>query len=78
MKSAKRATDMRKVHISAGLFWAGLVLLIGKAGASDIGAPLVETIPGVLLGIGIMAAGAYGLWLADIKKEPPRTRRSGK
>lgn len=68
---------MRKVHICAGLFLSGLVLIIGKAGASDLGAGLGETIPGALLGLAMMAVGAYGLWLEDIKKEAAPTKRNG-
>lgn len=68
---------MRKTHIFAALFIAGLLLMTGKAGASDLGAPLAETVPGVLLGLAIMAAGAYGLWLEDIKKEAAPTKRNG-
>lgn len=60
---------MRKVHICAGLFLGGLLLMIGKAGACDLGAPLAETVPGALLGLAMMAAGAYGLWLADLQRE---------
>ena len=63
-----------QVHISAGLFWAGLVLVIGKAGACDLGAGLCEVMPGVLAGMAMMAAGAYGLWLVDTKKGPAAER----
>ena len=64
-----------QVHISAGLFWAGLVLMIGKAGACDLGAGLCEVMPGTLLGLGMMAAGAYGLWLVDMRKSAEQRRR---
>ena len=68
---------MRKAHIGAALFLSGLLLMIGKAGASDLGAPLAETVPGALLGLAMMAAGAYGLWLEDIKKEAAPEKRNG-
>ena len=58
-----------KGKICAGLFIAGLLLMIGKAGASDLGAPLAETVPGALLGLAMMAAGAYGLRAEDRRRE---------
>ena len=68
---------MRKVHICAGLFLSGLLLMIGKAGACDLGAGPLEAIPGVLVGIVLMVAGTYGLWLEDIKKEAAPEKRNG-
>lgn len=66
-----------QAHISTALFLSGLALVIGKAGASDIGTSLVSVITGVLIGIVLMIAGAYGLWLADIKKEAAPAKRNG-
>ena len=68
---------MRKTHISAALFFSGLALVIGQAGASDIGISLVSVITGVLIGIVLMIAGAYGLWLEDVKKEAAPEKRNG-
>ena len=62
-------------HICAALFLSGLLLMIGKAGACDLGAGLCEVMPGTLLGLGMMAAGVYGLWLVDIKKSAGQARR---
>lgn len=66
-----------QAHICAALFLSGLALVIGQAGASDIGISLVSVITGVLIGIVLMIAGAYGLWLEDIKKEAAPTKRNG-
>lgn len=68
---------MRKVHIYSTLFLTGLLLITGQAGASDIGISLASVITGVLIGIVLMIAGAYGLWLEDIKKEAAPTKRNG-
>lgn len=68
---------MRKTHISAALFFSGLALVIGQAGASDIGISLASVITGVLVGLAMMIAGAYGLWLEDIKKEAAPNKQSG-
>ena len=67
----------RQANISATLFLSGLALVIGQAGASDIGISLASVITGVLIGIVLMVAGAYGLWLEDIKKEAAPTKRNG-
>ena len=63
---------MRKAHIGAALFLSGLLMMIGKAGACDLGAGLWEIIPGVLAGLAMMAVGAYGLWLCDLRGEEAR------
>lgn len=68
---------MRKVHIYSTLFLTGLLLITGQAGASDIGISLASVITGVLVGLAMMIAGAYGLWLEDIKKEAAPTKRNG-
>ena len=65
-----------RIHICAGLFLAGLLLMVGKAGASDLGAPLAETVPGALLGLTMMAAGAYGLRAEDMRKSAEQARRA--
>ena len=65
-----------RIHICAGLFLTGLLLMIGKAGACDLGAGLWEVIPGVLAGMALMAAGAYGLRLEDMRKSAEQARRS--
>ena len=65
-----------RIHICAGLFLTGLLLMIGKAGACDLGAGLWEVIPGVLAGMALMAAGAYGLRLEDMRKSAEQARRA--
>ena len=67
----------RQANISATLFLSGLALVIGQAGASDIGISLASVITGVLVGLAMMIAGAYGLWLEDIKKEAAPEKRNG-
>ena len=73
----RRKLKNGQAHISAALFLSGLLLMIGKAGACDLGAGLCEIIPGVLAGLAMMAVGAYGLWLEDIKKEAAPEKRNG-
>lgn len=58
-----------KVGICAGLILGGFMLMVGKAGACDLGAPLADAVPGMLLGIGMMAGGVYGLRMEDRRRE---------
>ena len=58
-----------KVYIFSFMFVFGLFFVICKAGASDLGASLLNTVPGALIGILIMIIGAYGLWIEDLKQK---------